>query len=63
METARSVLKNGSKRKRSADMDTPTLAFIAYIAFVLIGVPLMMFGLLWRESIEENNSKKGKKKE
>lgn len=43
-------------------MDTPTLAFIAYIAFVLIGVPLMMFALLWRESIEENNSKKGKKK-
>lgn len=44
-------------------MDTPTLAFIAYIAFVLIGVPLMMFGLLWSESIEEEKeTKKGKKK-
>lgn len=43
-------------------MDTPTLAFIAYISFVLIGVPLMMFGLLWRESIEEEKEiKKGKK--
>jgi hypothetical protein len=34
-------------------MNAPTLAFIAYISFVMIGVPLMMFGLLWRESIEE----------
>lgn len=41
-------------------MDTPTLAFIAYIAFVLIGVPLMMFALLWRESIEEDKEKRKK---
>lgn len=41
-------------------MDTPTLTFIAYIAFVLIGVPLMMFGLLWRESIEEDKEKRKK---
>lgn len=44
-------------------MDTPTLAFIAYISFVLIGVPLMMFGLLWCESIEEEENQERKEKE
>ncbi len=44
-------------------MNTPTLAFIAYIVymtFTFIGVPFIMFILLWCDSIEEDKEKRKK---